>query len=289
MEEEKKQNRYWGMRKRNRYCSARKRDGRCGTRKGWGIVGIACLAALLFFYPVAGTLVSSMAAAGADGEVTFTLRHYIGLFLEELWFYPMFWNSFGYGLATALPALVFVVPAGFALAKGKWKHKGALATLYLVLMLMPLQVTILPNYIGLRDLGLLDTRAGIVIPALFSPFATYLMYQYMKGIPEDTLEAARLETNSLGRILLHVVVPQIRTAIAAVFLFLFAEGYNLVEQPQIFLKDERKKPLSILVETISLPEEGLYFAAGIVSMIPVALLFGFFEVSLEEGMGEMKF
>lgn len=249
---------------------------------------VSIAAAALFFYPVARTFLISVIAPDPKGGIFFTLRYYWSLFFDVLWFYPMFWNSMFYGLCTALPALLFVIPAGFSLARGRWKHKGILTALYLALMLMPIQATILPNYIGLRNLGLLDTRLGILLPSLFSPFATYLMYRYMEAIPEDTIDAARLETNSLIRILFQVIVPQVRTAVAAVFLFLFSEGYNLVEQPKIFLKDDRLKPLSVLTDTIDISGYELLFAAGIISLIPPALLFGFFEASLEEGIGKIK-
>lgn len=245
--------------------------------------------ALLFFYPIAKTLLSSLMTPDGEGGIRITLRHYAGLFFDVFWFFPLFWNSMLYGLGTALPALLFVIPGGFSLAKGKWKHKGLLTTLYLVLMLMPIQAVILPNYIGLRTLGLLDTRLGILLPALFSPFGVCLMYRYMEEIPDDTICAARLETSSLLRILLHVAIPQTKTAIAAVFLFLFAEGYNLVEQPKILLKQEALKPLSVLTDTVSFSDHGLFFAAGILGLIPPALLFGFFESDLEAGIGKMKF
>lgn len=249
----------------------------------------AVVTALLFFYPLAKTLLFSLLMPDAARGMRITLRHYADLFFDVFWFYPMFWNSIFYGLATTLPALLFIIPAGFSLAKGRRRHNGFLTTLYLVLMLMPIQAVILPNYIGLRTLGLLDTRLGILLPALFSPFGVYLMYKYMEEIPDDTVSAARLETSSLTRILLHVVIPQTRTAIAAVFLFLFAEGYNLVEQPKIFLKRESLKPLSVLTDTLTISDQGLLFAAGILSLIPPALLFGFFESDLEAGIGRMKF
>ena len=93
--------------------------------KKWFAVLLSFFAALLFFYPVARTLVSSVLAPDTDGS-GFTVRYYVSLLLDELWFYPMFWNSIFYGLGTALPALLFVIPAGFALAKGKWRSKGIL-------------------------------------------------------------------------------------------------------------------------------------------------------------------
>lgn len=250
---------------------------------------LATAIALLFFYPIARTLLSSLLIQNTNGDLQITLNFYFEVLFNVFWFYPMFWNSMFYGLGTALPALLIIIPGGFSLAKGKHKHKNSLTTLYFILMLMPIQAILLPNYIGLRSLGLLDTRLGILLPALFSPFGVYLMYRYMEEMPNDTIYAARLETSSLLSILFHIVIPQTKTAITAIFLFLFTEGYNLVEQPQLFLKREDLKPLSVLTNTISVSDNRILFASGILCLIPPSLLFSFFETELEIGIGQLKY
>ena len=84
---------------------------------------------------------------------------------------------------------------------------------------MPLQVTILPIYIGLRDMGFINTRWGIILPAIFSPFGVVVMRQYMHGINNSVIEAMRIETNSIVRIIVSAVIPQMKICIFAVNLF----------------------------------------------------------------------
>ena len=155
-------------------------------------------------------------------------------------------------------------------------------------MLMPLQTTLLPNYIGLRDLDMLDKPEALVLPMLVSPFSIYLMYQYMDSVPCEGFEAARLETGSVFRILWFVIVPQVRTCIVAVFVFMFVEGFNMVEQPMYFVKKETLKPLSVLSESLTDANRHLIFAAGILCMVPMLLLYGFYEKKLTEGLGYLK-
>lgn len=160
--------------------------------------------------------------------------------------------------------------------------------LLLLMMLMPLQVTLLPNYVGLRDMGLLDTPAALILPMVCSPFAIYLMYQYMETLPKEGIEAARLETSSLFPILGQVIFPGMRACVAAVFVFMFAEGFNMVEQPLYFVKKDMLKPLSVLTEILPGEESYLIYAAGIVCMLPLLLLYGFYEEEIMEGLGYLK-
>ncbi len=155
-------------------------------------------------------------------------------------------------------------------------------------MLMPLQTTLLPNYIGLRDLGLLDTRKALLLPMICSPFAIYLMCRYMEGISDENWEAARLETDSLFQILFCVVFPQMRACVAAVFVFMFAEGFNMIEQPLYYVKQDKLKPLSIITDSMQAGEEKLIYAIGIVCMIPLLFLYGFYEEELADGLGRLK-
>ena len=109
-------------------------------------------------------------------------------------------------------------------------------------MMMPLQVTILPNYIGLRNMNLLNTRYAIILPLIFSPFGVVVLCQYMSGLEDGIIEATRLETNSVIRILITSVVPQIKVCISAVILYVFVDSWSIVEQPLLLIKDEKLKP-----------------------------------------------
>lgn len=208
--------------------------------------------------------------------------------IEDFWFYPKFWLSLGVAVTIGVGSVAVALLAAFGMRVGRLKHKKAVLFLLLLLMLMPLQVTLLPNYIGLRDLKLLDTFSALVLPMIFSPFAIYLMYQYMETVPYEGWEAARLETSSVCRILGWVIMPQMRACMAAVFVFMFAEGFNMVEQPLYFVKQEKWKTLSVLIESLADGEKHLIYAVGIICTIPLLLLYGFFKEELIEGMGYLQ-
>jgi len=213
-----------------------------------------------------------------------SLPGYGDLLLDCLVFYPMFWNSALYAAAVTLLQFLIVIPCAFGFSQSKFRGKGALFVFYIILMMMPLQVTILPNYIGLRDMGLLNTRLGIILPAIFSPFGAVVMRQYMKGADNSVVEAMRLETNSVIRVMFHAVVPQIKVCVFAVGLFVFADAWNMLEQPLLFLKDKSLQTLPVFLSTTGQYEGSVLFPAAVMFMVPVVLLYGFFSGYLEKGL-----
>ena len=209
---------------------------------------------------------------------------YIDLLFDCFVFYPMFWNSVIYAAVITIVQLLVIIPCAFGFSQAKFKGKGVLFTFYIVLMMMPLQVTILPNYIGLRDMGLIDTPLGIILPMIFSPFGVVVMHQYMKNIDNSVIEATRLETSSVIRVMLTSVIPQMRVCIFAVVLFTFADCWNMVEQPMLFLKDDSLKTLSVFITIAQNYEGEVLFPAAVIFIIPVLLLYLFFNENLEKGL-----
>ena len=238
------------------------------------------LAAAVFFLPVVVTAVMSFLSA----DSVITLQNYNDLLFSCFVFYPMFWNSVLYAGAITLVQFLVVIPCAFGFAQAKFKGKGPLFVFYIILMMMPLQVTILPNYIGLRDMGLIETRLGIILPAIFSPFGVVVMRQYMKGMDTSVIEAMRLETSSIIRVMFHSVLPQIKICVFAVGLFVFADCWNMLEQPLLFLKTETLKTLPTLLSNAGQYEGSVLFPAAVLFMIPMLLLYGFFSDSLEKGL-----
>ena len=246
---------------------------------------IFTLLAAVFFLPVAATAVLSFSAEGAP-----SLQPYADLLFDCFVFYPMFWNSVIYAVVITIVQLAVIIPCAFGFSQAKFKGKGALFVFYIVLMMMPLQVTILPNYIGLRDMGLIDTPLAIILPAIFSPFGVVVMNQYMKSIDNSVIEAMRLETNSVIRIILTAVVPQLRVCIFAVVLFVFADCWNMVEQPMLFLKTDSLKTLSVFITNAQNYEGNVLFPSAVMFLVPVLLLYLFFNENLEKGLtlGELS-
>ena len=243
-----------------------------------GAVVITVLAAV-FILPSAATAALSFTANGG-----FSLQGYADLLFDCFVFYPMFWNSVLYAAAITAAQLVISIPCAFGFHKAQFRGKSALFVFYIVLMMMPLQVTILPNYIGLRDMGLLDKRLGIILPMMFSPFGVVVMHQYMKNTDGAVIDAARLETGSIIRVMFTAVIPQLRVCIFAVVLFVFADCWNMVEQPMLFLKSDGLKPLSVFIANADGFDGAVLFPAAVIFMIPVLILYLFFNEDLEKGL-----
>lgn len=151
-------------------------------------------------------------------------------------------------------------------------------------MMMPLQVTLLPVYIGLRDFHLLDTRLGIILPIAFSPIYVVIMKQYMTTINVSIIEAISLETNSLFRVIVSGIIPQIKPCIYAIILFSSAETWNIYEEPVYFLKKSDLMPMSVFINKISAYENGIIYCASVVCIIPMVLLYGLFSDYLKKGI-----
>lgn len=205
-------------------------------------------------------------------------------------YYRMFWNSIGYSVIITLVQLVVVVPCAFGLVMLNNRLTKGIKAVYWLLMMMPLQVTILPNYIGLRDMGVLNTPFCVVLPMVFSVLGVIIMCQYMEHVDWSQIEAARLETDSIITILWKIVCPNLKVCIFAVGMFTFVESYNMLEQPMLFIKDTKWQTLSVFIANAGEYEGNVLFPAAVIFIIPVLLLYLLFNQNLREGIviGEIR-
>lgn len=244
--------------------------------------GILVLMALLYLAPVFFTLIKSL---GYE-ESRLTLRQYLEFLTTNYTAMHYFWNSALYATVITVLCLVISFPLGFLFAKVRFKGRDTLFFIYVLVMLLPFQATLLPNYIGLREMGLLETRAALILPMLFSPFAVFLLRQFMVGIPQEQLEYTMLETGSVLRMLIHVVLPQTKDALLALAILIFCENWNMVEQVVIFLPEQAELwPLSVMLT--KLPEDVVY-AGAVIYMYPVLILFLCFRNTLSKSMEKFR-
>lgn len=253
-------------------------------KAGYGFSGfilkvIVFLLAALFIIPVLMTIIKSFII---DGRIS--LQGYHQLIFNCFIVYRFFWNSVIYSIAITIGALLFGVPAAFAFKFAKFKGKNILFVLYIIVMMMPLQVMLLPNYIGLRDMGLINSGLAIVLPLIFSPFAVVVIHQYMREIDSSTIESARLDTNSVLRIIIHCVLPQIRVCIAAVALFVYADMWNMVEQPMIYLDNNKLRTLSTFIANSDQYNPDVLLPASVLFIIPVLFWYLLFHEELKQGL-----
>jgi len=203
-----------------------------------------------------------------------SLDQYAGVLINEPSFLVLLFNS----LKIALPVTLGALGAGILTAYGftvwQWKYKERLFLAYIVVMLMPLQAVLVPNYIIAALFRIQKSYLAIILPGIFSPFGVFLVRQSMKAIPPAYFEAAKIDGAGNWYILFHIVIPQIKSAIAALCMLVFIEYWNLVEQAVIFIDDYRLEPLSIYLSRLADGRTALIFAASCVYMfLPIWFLF----------------
>ncbi len=195
-----------------------------------------------------------------------------------------FWNS----VILVVPIVVFQLAvaalAAYAFARLKGRLKEIIFFVYVVVMLMPYQVTLVPNYLVSDWLGILNTRWAIILPGIFTPFAVFLLSKIMRRIPSSLIEAARLDGAGELQIFIYICMPLCRSALFSVAMLIFIDYWNMVEQPLILLNDTSMYPLSVFLSQINTGEIGLAFAVATIYMIPTLLMFLYGEDYLVEGI-----
>jgi multiple sugar transport system permease protein len=212
------------------------------------------------------------------------LKQYYNVLIKKTQFLFMFWNSVLLTFPIVIGQTIVATLAAYAFAKLKFRGRNLLFFLYIIVMLMPFQVTLVPNYLMAGQLGLLNSRWSIIFPGIFSTFGVFLLKQYMEQIPDSYIEAARVDGANQLQIFLKIIVPMSRAGIAAMAILVFIDNWNMVEQPLIFLQDAAKQPLSLYLSRIIDGEKGLAFAASTLYMLPVLLNFLYAEKYLLEGV-----
>jgi multiple sugar transport system permease protein len=195
-----------------------------------------------------------------------------------------FWNSVILTAPIVIFQLATAALASYGFSRLRGRFWNTVFFVYLIIMLMPYQVTLVPNFLVADKLGLLDTRWSIILPGIFTPFAVYLMTKMMRRIPTSLVEAAKLDGAAEYQIFLWVFMPLTKGALASAAILVFIDNWNMVEQPLIMFSDTSKYPLSVFLSQINSGEIGVAFAVAVVYMIPAILIFLYGEEYLVEGI-----
>lgn len=199
-------------------------------------------------------------------------------------FFILFWNSVKITGLILVGQLVVAVPAAWAFAIYRFPCKKVIFTGYIVLMLLPFQVTMLSQYLVLDRNGLLDTHWSIVLPAVFSAFPVFLIYRSFSQLPESLLEAARMDGAGEWYSFFHIGMPLAEGGILSALVLNFLECWNLIEQPLAFLKDKALWPLSLYLPQIGMEQAGFAMTASVITLLPALCVFAFGQDYLEQGI-----
>ncbi len=213
-----------------------------------------------------------------------TFMQYYRVLIRKPKFILMFWNSIILTIPIILGQIFISALAGYGFAKFKFAGNKWIIFSFIIVMLLPFQVTLVPNYIALRNFQLLGTYQAVILPGIFSVFGVVLLRQFIIVIPDEYCESAKIDGAGYFKIFTNIILPQCKGGIASMAILSFIDNWNMVEQPLIFLEDSSMLPLSVYLSYINQTELGLAFACGIVYMLPTILIFLYGESYLVKGI-----
>jgi len=248
----------------------------------WVVNGLLAGLAAASLFPLLWMLSVSFMPAGAASSLPtpllphgFTLDNYHTLF-GSIGMGRYLLNSLGIAVLATLISVSFNVMAGYAFAKLRFRGRDALFKTLLGALVIPAQVAMLPLFLMLKPLGLINSYGGAVVPAMASVFGIFLVRQFARGIPDDLLEAARIDGASEFRIFLTIIVPLLGPVIATLAIFSFLGSWNDFMWPLIVLTDDSLHTLPVALAGLSrehVQDNELMMAGSVVTVLPVLVLF----------------
>ena len=215
-------------------------------------------------------------------KVSFT--QYFTVLLKSPDFLYKFWNSVILTVPIVVGQILVALLAAYGFARFEGKIRSLIFFVYVILMLMPYQVTLVPNRLVAEWLNLYDTRWAIILPGIFSPFAVFILTKFMRRIPNAMIEAAKLDGAGEMQVFCKICVPMSKGIIYSVAILVFIDYWNMVEQPLVLLKTSDMHPLSVFLSEINSGDAALAFAVASIYMVIPLLTFLYSEDYIVEGV-----
>ncbi len=211
-----------------------------------------------------------------------------GRLFEQLDFPRFFFNSAVIALAVTVGTLVFCPMLGYALAKLRWHGKGLIMALVLATLMVPAGITLIPNFILMSNLGLVNTYPGLILPFLVGAFGVFLMRQFMLGIPDELLEAARIDGANEFKVFWSVVIPIATPVLATLAILTFLGNWNSFLYPLVMAQEPGMYTLPVALATFATgqyqADHGMLMAGSVVLVVPVLIVFVLFQRWITEGI-----
>ena len=253
--------------------------------------------ALLYVFPIVYTFTNSfMAESQVKTQYIqlipeeFNLQQYYTIALYKGEYFKFFATSVKLTVVAIGGQLAIGLLAAFAFAKMKFRGSGLIFGIYVLAVLLPFQVTLVPNYLlfdkvdRLLGIKLLDTHWAIMLPGMFSSFGVFLLRQFIRSIPNEVIESAKLDGAGYFKILFRIVLPIVKPAVYALVILTFIDNWNLIEQAVIFLDTQAKLPLSVFLENIYYEDYGVFYAGAVLYVVPALIIMLKGERYLKEGL-----
>jgi multiple sugar transport system permease protein len=173
------------------------------------------------------------------------LQNYRAVFEASVPLLQMYWNSFKIAAVVTLGQLTTCTAAAFAFARLRFPGRDTLFSIMLLGLMVPMQALVIPNYLGMARLGLIDSHWSLILLYLTSSFGVFLVRQFMLGQPRELEEAAKIDGAGYWTIFRHVSVPQLGPVLSALGIITFTQSWNMYFQPLIFLETWENMTLPI--------------------------------------------
>ena len=215
----------------------------------------------------------------------FSLSQYYNILIEDVSVLRLLCNSAMYTVAILLGQALVIPAMAYALSRFRFRGRDAIFFIVIMLMLLPFQVTMVPNVLTLRAMGLLNTAWAVILPTCFAPFYIFLVRQFMVGLPREILEAAEVDGAGTFRCFIHVALPVCRPILGAAVALSFADCWNLVEQPLTYLAGQTQlRPLSVMFNQLTENPSGVEFAGAALYILPALLIYLYFQKDILSGI-----
>ena len=254
---------------------------------------VAIIIGIMAMIPFAWMVSTSLKARGALMSIPIewipeepTLESYAKVF-SKFPFMKTIGNSLVISITYTVITLISGSMAAFAFAKMRFAKADLLLKIFLATMMIPTQVTIIPLFVVMNKMSLINTYGSVILPSIFRPFAIFLLVQQMRTIPDDFLDAARIDGASNFRVYFKVALPLCAPTLATLAITTFMESWNDYLWPLLMLTDKAKMTLPIALSTLNgqySTEYNVLMAGALISMVPIVLIYVFAQKYFQNGM-----
>ena len=265
------------------------------TVKKIAMTSVVAVVAIAFLIPFYWLLVSSLrepqrifADAGQFFPSSLTLQNFRTVF-NETPVVSWFANSVILTVGSTVGSLVVVTMAAYALAQIRFPFRNTIFVSILASQMLPFHLLLIPLFLLMIQLNLIDTHLGVIVPMLAHPFGLFYMRQYMLGLPQAVFDAARVDGASDYRIFFRIVLPMVKPALATLAIIFALEQWNDLLWPLIVMRSEGNYPLSVGMTTLVglyRPRWDLVIAVAVIAVVPIMLMFVLLRKQFINGLGQ---
>jgi multiple sugar transport system permease protein len=205
-----------------------------------------------------------------------TFQNYISVWFANIPFYSFLLNSIKVSTLSVIGEVFTSALAGYAFAKINFKGRNLVFVIYIASMMIPNQMMLVPRFVLFRLWGLYNTLWALILPGMFTAFGTFLLRQFFSGLPNELIEASKLDGCSHLKTFLLIALPLATPALCTLIIFSFVSSWNAYENPLVFISNKQlfTIPLGLLeFQSEDQTNYGAILAASVCSMLPIFILF----------------